>query len=92
MVDNDIEKKYQELNSRRETLLASKLKIEAELAARKRALKEAMDECKKLGLNPDTLADDLKTMREVLNVKISVFEADLNSAEEAMKPLLKEIG
>jgi hypothetical protein len=88
----DYEAKYKELSTKRETLVTNKMKVDAELAARKRALRDAMEECKKMGFNPDTLAEDIKKMKEVLNVKLSVFEADLVSAEEAIKPLLKEIG
>jgi chaperonin cofactor prefoldin len=90
--NQNYEAKYKELSAKRETLVTNKMKVDAELAARKRALRDAMEECKKMGFNPDTLAEDIKKMKEVLNVKLSVFEADLVSAEEAIKPLLKEIG
>jgi hypothetical protein len=86
-----LEAKHKRLTSKRDELMKSKMKIEAELSVRKRALREAMDECRKQGFDPDTLAEDIKKLKEVLSVKLDVFEADLVHAEEQMKPLLKEI-
>ena len=83
--------KYKKLQEKRTKLLDDKRRIEAELNARKRALKEALDACRAAGFNPDTLADDIKKLKEVLYVKLNVFEADLADAEEKMKPLLAEI-
>lgn len=87
----DIETRYKACLAKRERVLQSKLKVEAALSERKKNLREAMEECKKLGYNPDTIADDLKKMKEILLVKLSVFESDLNVADEALAPMLKEI-
>lgn len=87
----DIDVRYKRLTEKREALLTQKIKLDAELAARRKALKEIMEECKKNGFDPDTLSEDLKKMKEVLLVKLDVFEADLNDAESQIKPLLKEI-
>ncbi len=87
----DIEARYKRLSTKRESLVASKMKLDAELAVRRKALRDAMEECKKQGFDPDTLAEDIKKMREVLVVKLNVFEADLLDVEEQIKPLLKEI-
>jgi chaperonin cofactor prefoldin len=83
--------KYKKLQEKRTKLLDDKRRIEAELNARKRALKDALDACRSAGFNPDTLAEDIKKLKEVLYVKLNVFEADLAAAEEKMKPLLAEI-
>jgi len=88
----EIISKHKELVAKREKLVSNKMKIEAELNSRKRALKEAIDACKAAGFNPDTLGDDIKKLKEILNVKLNVFEADLSTAEDLMKPMLKEIG
>ena len=87
----DIEQRYKDSLAKRDRILQSKMKIEAALTERKKSLREAMEECKKLGFNPDTLSDDLKKMKEVLLVKLSVFESDLNVADEALTPMLREI-
>jgi hypothetical protein len=87
----DLELKYKELTGKREKLVQTKLKIEAALSERKKNLREAMEECKNLGYNPDTLSEDIKKLKEVLLVKLNMFEADLQSAEEMMAPMLREI-
>lgn len=92
VVENeDLTVKYKRLADKREKLLNSKVKIEAELSARKRALKEALDEARSLGFNPDTLSDDIKKMKEVLFVKLNMLEADLNEAEQKITPLLAKL-
>ena len=92
MTTEEIIQKHKDLVAKREKLLTSKITIEAELNSRKRALKDAIEACKSAGYNPDTLAEDIKKLKEVLNVKLNVFEADLTTAEDLMKPMLKEIG
>ena len=87
----DIESRYKEYVTKREKLAQAKMKIEAALTERKKHLKEAMEECRSLGFNPDTLSEDLRKMKEVLLVKLSVCESDLNVAEEQIAPMLKEI-
>lgn len=89
---DEIIKRYKTLSQKRDQLLTDKIKIEAELSARKRSLKEAIDSCKSAGFNPDTLTEDIKKLKEVINVKLDIFEADLKNAEDIMKPMIKEIG
>jgi hypothetical protein len=91
MQSEDLATKYKGLTERRDKLTANKLKLEAELNARKRALKEAIDQCRADGFNPDTLADDIEKLKEVIRVKMDIFEADLKTAEEQISPILKEI-
>lgn len=87
----DIETRYKEYLSKREKVMQAKIKIEAALAERKKQLRDTMEECKKLGHNPDTLSEDLKKMKEVLLTKLSICESDLEAAEESILPMLKEI-
>ena len=87
----DLMTKYKRLVEKRDSLLSNKMKIEAELNARKRSLKDALEACKADGFNPDTLTEDIKRLKEVLYVKLEMFEADLKSAEEQMAPILREI-
>lgn len=92
MDNSDIEDRYKSLSSRREALASNVMKVNAELNARKRALKDAMEECKKAGFDPDKLAEEIKTMKEVLVVKMDIFEAELKAAEDQVRPMLREIG
>jgi chromosome segregation ATPase len=87
----ELDARYQSLQKRREALMHSKLQIEAELSTRKRSLKEAMEECKKAGFNPDNLQEEIQRLKDVLTVKMDTFEADLDAAETAIKPMLREI-
>lgn len=88
---DDLETRYKSYLARRDVVVQNKLKIEAALSERKKNLKEAIDECKSLGYNPDTLAEDIKKLREVLVTKLSVCESDLQEVEVQLSPMLKEI-
>lgn len=87
----DIESRYKEYLTKRERVVQAKMKIEAALTERKKQLRETMEECKKLGYDPDTISDDIKKMKEVLLTKLSICESDLDAAEESIIPMLKEI-
>lgn len=89
---DDIETKYKELVERLNKLSAAKMKIEAEAEARKRSLRTVMEECKKAGFDPDTLPEFIKKTEEVLEVKMSVFESDLKTAETQIEPFMKGMG
>lgn len=88
---DDLESKYKAYTAKRDKAIQNKVKIETTLAERKKNLKEAMDECKKAGYNPDTLAEDLKKLKEILLVKISIAESDLNIVDEQINNMMKEI-
>jgi len=88
----DIDARYRALIKRRETTHQNKVRVEAELQARKRALKEAMGACEKAGWDPNNLQEEVRRAREVLDIKMDNFEADLDTADNILKPMLKEIG
>lgn len=88
----DLERTHKACVQKRQALETAKARVDAELSARKKALKEAMEDCKKDGFNPDTIEQDIKHLKQVVSVKLETFAADLSSAEEQMKPLLKEVG
>ena len=87
----ELDVKYKTLCQRRDVLQRDKDKIEAELEARKRALKAQMEAAVNDGFNPDTLKDDIKRNEEVLTLKLGNFEAELNGAEKIIKPMLEEL-
>jgi chromosome segregation ATPase len=88
---DEIERKFKDLSKRRNELSSSINKIEAELAARKRQLKERMDACRADGFEPSDLQNQLNRNIQVLSVKLDVFEAELKDAESAVRPMLAEI-
>lgn len=88
----DILSDFKELMTRHQELTTIKMKADAELEARKRALRTAMEECTNDGYDPNTLDDEIKKTEEVLQVKLKIFRADLDTAEEQLRPMMKEIG
>lgn len=95
MLDNDVEEleqRFRTLKARREILINNVQSLTAEHNARKRSLKEALDEAKEKGFNPENMAEELRKCKEILSLKIDNFEADLSSGEDIVKPMLKEIG
>jgi hypothetical protein len=90
MSDN-IEKRWEELQERKNTILQNKAKVEAVLDSHKKALKEAIQECKDAGFNPDTLPEDIKKAEEVYSVKLDNYKADLDAAEKLLAPMVEAI-
>jgi len=86
-----IEEKYRLLIQRRDSLIQSKFKIEAELGSRKRQLKSILEEAKKAGFDPDDLPSEIKKHKEILITKMNILEAELDEAENRIKPMLQEI-
>lgn len=89
---DDIEAEWKKCVSLRESILQDRMRIEAELSARKRRLKELMAACTEAGFNPSTIAEDIRHLREVTVLKISTFQADLEAAQGLIAPMLREIG
>jgi chromosome segregation ATPase len=87
----DLEARYEAANARYEALEKNKVQIEAEMAARKRELKKLMQQARDAGYDPDNLKEDIQRKRQVLAVKLDGFEADMNTAEKIMQPMLQEI-
>jgi hypothetical protein len=87
----DLEKRQKELLAERDSLLEAKNRITAEEAVRKRHLKEKMEAAKKLGFDPNTLADDIKKAKEIAAVKQETFAAELSAAEKILRPMLEAI-
>ncbi len=88
---NGLLNRYKTLQARRQTLAEHKIKLDAELIARKRSLKDALDECRSLGLDPDDLDKQISNLKETITVKLDLFEADLLTAEKQILPMIKEI-
>ena len=91
MTVENLDIKYKNLCQKRDVLQRDKDKIEAELEARKRALKAEMEAAINDGFDPNTLSEDIRRSEEVLILKLSNFEAELNEVEKVIKPMLDEI-
>lgn len=79
------------LSERRARLASNKVKVEAELAARKNNLRRLMDECVAAGYDPNNLKEEIASQAEILRVKLNTMDADLTAAEGMMRPMLEEI-
>lgn len=94
ITDKDIDNivtQYEGLTTKRETLAQNKLKVEAELSARKRALKTVMDDTRKAGYDPEKIGEELQRAKEVVMLKMNVFKAELEEGENMIRPMLKEL-
>ena len=87
----EIEAQYKALMQRIQSCQQDKMRISAELASRKRQLKETMEEVKKSGFNPDNLSGEIQKAKEVLITKMQLISADLDHAESVMKPMIDSI-
>jgi hypothetical protein len=88
---NDIIATYEALVNRREALSQSKVKVEAELSARRRALKKVMDETREAGYDPDKIQEELQRAKEVVMLKMENFATELEEGENMIRPMLKEL-
>src|SRR5512135_225685 len=94
ITDKDIEgivAQYETLVTKRDTLSQNKVKLEAELSARKRALKKVMDETREAGYDPDKIKEELQRAEEVVRLKMEVFKTELEEGENIIRPMLKEL-
>lgn len=89
--EQSLEDKYNNLLQRQDVLKQSKSVIEAELGARRRVLKELMDQIKQEGYDPDNLKDEISKIENVIELKISTFEVEINAAEKIISPMMEEI-
>ena len=85
------DRRYKALLARRDALRDSKAQIEAELGARRRRLKDLMDEAKAAGFDPNNLQEEISKGSEVLRVKLDNFEAEIDAGEKELRPMLEEI-
>ena len=61
----EIELRYKEISERIEKAKDGKMMVDAELNTRKRSLKEALDEAKTAGFDPDSLPSDIQKTKGV---------------------------
>lgn len=87
----ELETRYNELVKKHSAVTQSKNRVDAELSVQKRALKKIMDDCREAGYDPDKLQDEMKRLKEVLVTKMNVFAADLDAAENILRPMIREI-
>lgn len=91
MTNEEIEKRYKDLEERRQSSIQNKMKIEAVLESLKRELRSLMEEVKAAGYDPDNLPEEVKKAKEVLITKMQILSSDLDHVESVMKPMLEII-
>lgn len=87
----DLESTHALLTEKRESVQNSMNRVMASRDERKRLLKEAIEECRKAGFNPDTLPADIQHLKQVLITKMDIISAELVAAENILRPMLREI-
>jgi predicted nucleic acid-binding Zn-ribbon protein len=87
----------QDLDSRLKTALAERDRLVADaqrIAGRKEAaeknLAEVEEEIRKKNLDPETLDDTIKQLREAFATAVADFERDLEAAREALTPFMEK--
>ncbi|HEY8096060.1 MAG TPA: hypothetical protein VIE65_08155 [Methylobacter sp.] len=86
----DLEARYKNLTERQSSLEKNVVLLNARLESRKRDLKFAMDKCVDLGFDPNNLDSEIQRLREVIQVKLDTFEADIKAGEDLVAPMLIE--
>jgi chromosome segregation ATPase len=87
----ELEARHKRLIERASALEKSVTKVEAELEAHKRVLRQHIDECRKAGFDPNNLEDEISRCMEVISLKLDTFEADIKAGEALISPMLDEI-
>ena len=85
------EARYKDLTTRADSVNNAKIRLEAKRDSARSQLKEAMDEAKEAGLDPNNIEEDVQKAQQVLTIKLDNFQADVEAAEAIAKPMLKEL-
>lgn len=88
---DDLENLYKSLVQRRDAAQRLHDVIEAEYNARKRQLKEKLDQARKDGFDPDKMQEEIKHNKEVIALKINTLAAEIDEAEKLMRPMKQAI-
>lgn len=86
----ELESRYKALVQRCSGLEREKNEVEAEIAARRRSLKLAMEQAREEGFDPDALPEDIRRDKEIFASKLDIFETDLDATEKLLRPMIAE--
>ncbi len=79
------------LNAKAANVRQAKASVLAELEARRRALRKAMEAAEKAGYDPDNMKAELSRKIEVEKVKQETMASELATSEAILRPMLEEI-
>ncbi len=85
------EARYKDLVGRADNVNNAKIRLEAKRDSFRSQLKEAMDEAKDAGLDPNNIEEEVQKAHQVLTIKLDNYQADIEAAETIAKPMLKEL-
>lgn len=88
---DDIEIRYKHLCVRRDELKSNHGIVTAHLEAHQQTLKKLMNECRDLGFDPDNLDEQIRRKKQVIELKLDTFEADVSAGEKVIRPMLDVI-
>jgi len=75
---------------KRNDLDAQKQRIAGKLEAARKALADVEAECREKGIDPDKLPETIKKLSERYEAMITKLEQEVETAEAALAPYLKE--
>lgn len=89
-----LEAEYKAAYADREALVQKKMRLEAELGARKSQLSAELEQFKKDFPNMDlnNLPEEIRRRTEVLAIKLDNFKVECAATRGIIDPMLKELG
>ena len=81
---DNLASKIEQLVERNKKVKEKRAALQGRLQAKKEELARLIEEIKKAGFNPNTLAEDLKQAEAQLEEEVMKFEASLKEVEEAL--------
>lgn len=86
-----VQVQYRELTALHAEVTGMEMQLKAMLAEAQRNLKAQLDDCQKLGFNPQTLPEDTRKALSVLEIKIANLKEDLLTVKRQLGTILKEV-
>lgn len=87
----DMDARLKEAVRRRDQVADNVKRIEGRLEAARQALADAEKECRDRNIDPDKIDEHLSRLENRYAELVTALERDVESAEQAINPYLKEI-
>jgi len=89
-MDQDLDTRLKTALAKRESLVADAQRIAGRKEAAEKSLEEVETEIRAKNLDPETLDDTIKQLREAYTTAVADFERDLETAREALTPYMEK--
>lgn len=85
-----LDERLQTAIERRDKLSATIQRVEGRMEVEKKNLEQIEAECREKGLDPETLDQTIKTLKERYESEVAALEQAVAEAETALQPFLQE--